>query len=249
MNNNVVKLTYPEPSIALVAMEDRERKNTFSYDLIKSLWLAFEEINDNTKVKVVVIHGYDNYFCSGGSKDELLTLAEGTETFADVPFYRLLLDCKVPVIAAMQGHSIGGGLIFGCYADILVMALESLYTTNFMKYGFTPGFGSTYIIPQKFGTNIARTMLLGAQNYQGIQLKEWGVPATFVKRAEVIMNALEMAKLIAEKPRESLLLLKQHLTQEDKELLPKFIEQEIAMHQITFTLPEVKIKIDELFGK
>ena len=240
MTDAVVKLSIQQESIAVVSLEDRVNKNTFSKEFITDLLNVFEKINADTALKVVVIHGYDNYFCCGGTKDELLTLAEGVGSFTDLGFYRLLLDCDIPVIAAMQGHAVGGGLAFGAYADMFVMAYECFYTTNFMKYGFTPGFGSTYIIPKLFGDSIANNMLFGAQNYQGLQLSQWGIGAQFVKKSDVVNTAIELAKNMTEMPRQSLLLLKQQLRQEDKLLLPQYI---------SFKLPEVKTKIAELFGR
>jgi len=129
------------------------------------------------------------------------------------------------------------------------MAEESFYCTNFMKYGFTPGFGATYFMPKKLGINIANNMLYSAQNYQGMQLKELGVPIPFVKRNRVIHEAIELAKEIINKSRDSIVALKHQLTQIDQLLLPQFINKEIEMHKITFRLPEVKTKIIELLGK
>jgi polyketide biosynthesis enoyl-CoA hydratase PksI len=246
--NEVVRLDYPESGIAKVILEDRESKNTFSHAIIEGLIKTFDAINHNKDVKVVVVHGYENYFCCGGTKEELLNIFSGKVTFADLHFYRLLLDCEVPAIAAMQGHAIGGGLAFGCYADLIVLAEECLYSTNFMKYGFTPGMGATYMVPKKFGKNIGHEMLYSAKNYHGGVLRDRGIPLPVVKKADVITIALSLAKELAEKPRTSLITLKQHLTQSIKQKLPKIIEQELAMHKITFAQPEVKERIESLFG-
>ena len=118
-----------------------------------------------------------------------------------------------------------------------------------MKYGFTPGFGSTYIVPKKFNKTLGENMLLDACNHQGNELKSRGVNARFVKRAEVIATAINLAKKINQRPRELLLNLKKSLRKKDYELLPVYIEQELAMHAISFRLPEVKQLIKSLFGK
>ncbi|MBV7338438.1 enoyl-CoA hydratase/isomerase family protein [Chloroflexi bacterium TSY] len=244
----VVTLTYPEPTIALVEMADRTYRNTFSQPLIEGLLHTFEAIQQNPDVKVVVIHGYDNYFCCGGTQEELLNIFEGKIKFNVLPFYRILLDCEIPTISAMQGHGIGGGLAFGCYADLIVMAEECLYSANFMKYGFTPGLGATYIIPRKFGELLGAELLYSANNFHGGKLRERGIPAKVVKKQEVIATALTLARDLADKPRTSLKLLKQHLTQTIKAELPTIIEQELAMHEISFSQPEVRERIETLFG-
>jgi 4-carboxy-3-alkylbut-2-enoyl-[acp] decarboxylase len=246
--NGVVKLTYPEASIALVAMEERAYRNTFSRALIEGLMTTFEQIGRNTALKVVVLHGYDTYFCCGGTKEELLNIYEGKIKFTDLSFYRLLLDCELPTISAMQGHALGGGLAFGCYADLLVMAEESMYSANFMKYGFTPGMGSTYIIPRKFGQVLGTELLFSANNYHGGVLRERGIPAKVVRKREVIDTALALARDLADKPLVSLKLLKAHLTRSIKTELPAIIEQELAMHEVSFAQPEVRERIETLFG-
>jgi polyketide biosynthesis enoyl-CoA hydratase PksI len=168
--------------------------------------------------------------------------------FTDFPFFRLLLDCELPTIAAMQGHAIGGGLAFGLYADIIVLAEESMYSANFMRYGFTPGMGSTYILPKKFGETLGAEMLFGAGGYHGGQLKERGVSARVVKKKDVINTALATARELAGQPLVSLKLLKKHLAQPIRDELPSWIERELAMHQITFAQAEVKDRIQKFFG-
>ena len=172
---------------------------------------VFEKISKDKEIKVVIVHGYDNYFCCGGTKEELLNIQSGKVQFTDLNFYDLLLRCEVPVIAAMQGHAIGGGLAFGSYADVIILAEECIYSTNFMKYGFTPGMGANLIIPIKFGDVLGREMLLSATSYYGKDLKERGVSVKVVKKQEVVPLAKTIALEFADKPRLSLTTLKKFL--------------------------------------
>lgn len=246
--SSVVSLNV-EQEIAMVQLIDRESRNTFSRELIQGLLDTFAAIKQHDTIKVVVIHGYDNYFCCGGTQEELLNIQSGKITFADTSFYRLLLDCPVPTISAIQGHAIGGGLVFGCYADLIILAEESIYSTNFMKYGFTPGMGATYMIPRKFGETIGHELLYTADTYSGGVLKAKGIPVPVVRKAEVLTKAMQIAKQLADKPRQSLTLLKSHLTDEIRQRLPQIIQQELAMHEKTFTQIEVKKRIEERFGQ
>ena len=245
----VILLDYYTDEIARVELHDENSKNTFSEEFITGLHEVFDEINKNPAIKVVVIHGYDTYFCCGGTKKELLTIANGEAKFSDLAFFRLLLDCRVPCIAAMQGHALGGGLAFACYADHLILDEESFYSFNFMNYGFTPGMGATYIGPRKFGKVLAHEMLYCGRNYKGSELKSRGVQLQVVPQDEVISAALEMAEELADKPRIALTTLKKHLTKPIVAALPQIINDEVAMHEITFTTPEVKERIERMFLK
>lgn len=196
-----------------------------------------------------MLTGYDSYFCSGGTQEALLQLQGGQGRFTDSNLYSLSLECEIPVISATQGHGIGGGFVFGLFADCVVLSRESIYTTNFMKYGFTPGMGATYVLPKKLGIGLAEEMLLSARTYRGADLEKRGIPFPVLPRVEVLEYAHQLARDLAEKPRVSLVTLKSHLVAEIRAQLPKIIEQEVAMHEKTFHLPEVKERIQSVFGK
>jgi len=235
--------------VVQVTMQDRESKNTFSNDLVTGLFDAFDRIRSNTAIKAVVLTGYDTYFCSGGTQEGLLSLQQGQGKFTDMNIYAVPMECEIPVISAMQGHGIGGGFVFGLFADLVVLSRESVYTTNFMKYGFTPGMGATYLLPKKLGLSLAEEMLLSARTYRGADLEKRGIPFPVMARSEVLAYAHQLALDLAEKPRVSLVELKSHLVAEMRKELPAVVEKEVAMHDKTFHLPEVKERIHALFGK
>lgn len=193
--------------------------------------------------------GYDSYFASGGTQEGLLAIHDGKAKFNDLNIYSLALDCPIPVIAAMQGHGIGGGFVMGLFADFVVLSRESVYTANFMKYGFTPGMCATCILPEKLGFSLAEEMLLSARTFRGAELEKRGIPFPVLPWAEVLGYALELAREVAEKPRVSLITLKDHLVAHIREKLPGFIEKEVAMHEKTFHQADVRERIVTLFGK
>ncbi len=249
MNEPVVELKELGAGIMQIKMQDRIHKNTFSESLSEGLIAAFDSVKANKLCKVVILTGYDSYFASGGTQEALLHLSEGKNKFSDRDLYSLALNCPVPVISAMQGHGIGGGFVMGLFADFVVLSRESIYTTNFMKYGFTPGMGATFILPQKLGIGLAEEMLLGARNYRGEELRQRGIPFAVLPREDLMPYVLELAEVLAEKPRVSLVTLKDHLVAGLRENLAKAIFQEVIMHEKTFLQPEVKERIKELFGQ
>ena len=248
MPESVVKVREVGSAILEIQMHDTASKNTFSAALVEELMVAFKSNAAQPHYKVVILTGYDSYFASGGTKEGLLYLSDGKAKFSDLDVYSLTLNCPVPVIAAMQGHGIGGGFVLGMFADFPVLSRESVYTTNFMKYGFTPGMGATFILPQKLGISLAEEMLIGARTYRGEELQKRGVPFPVLPRAQITEYVLELAASIAEKPRISLVTLKDHLVGPLRAALPAVIEKEVAMHEKTFHLPEVRERIEALFG-
>lgn len=249
MTEPILDISEPGPGIVQVRMQDRVNKNTFTDEMIGALTRAFADIGQRLECKVVVLTGYDSYFSSGGTQEGLRELFAGEVKFTDKDLYSLALNCPLPVIAAMQGHGIGGGFVMGMFADFVVLARESVYTTNFMKYGFTPGMGATFILPRKLGLGLAEEMMMTAQTYRGEELQRRGIAFPVVARANVLEHALELARTLAEKPRLSLVTLKDHLVGPLRRELPVFIEQEVAMHALTFHQSEVKDRIESVFGK
>jgi polyketide biosynthesis enoyl-CoA hydratase PksI len=247
MSADVVLLETVEPGIARIVMQDRVHRNGFSPALIDGLVRAFEAVGTDEEVRAVILTGYDSYFASGGTRDALLKLHDGAGRFTDRPLYDLPLRCPVPVIAAMQGHGIGGGFVMGLFADFVLLSRESIYTTNFMKYGFTPGFGATCIVKERLGSALANEMLITARNYRGEELARRGAPYPALPRAEVAEAALSLARDVADKPRVSLVTLKHRLTEELRAALPKATAAEVEMHAKTFNLPEVRQRIASLF--
>ncbi len=90
-------------------------------------------------------------------------------------------------------------------------------------------------------------MLLDAQTYRGQELKDRGVTFPVYPRSEVLDQAIQTARQLAEKPRVSLMTLKKHLVEPIAKELPAIIEKEVAMHEKTFHRDEVKERIRKLF--
>jgi len=239
----VIKLEWLDLGIALVTMEDKSSKNRSSPDFMEGIRLAFQEITANASAKVAVITGYDNYFCCGGTRAELEILSSQKAIFTDFPFYDQLLRCELPVVAAMQGHAIGAGLAFAAYADILVMAEESLYGANFLELGIPPGVGATWILPRKFGTALGWEMLLTAKNYYGSELRRRGAATNFTKKAEVVSFALSIARGIAGKPAIALRQVKRSFYESIREEFAAAIKRELQTHAIAFADPEIRERI------
>lgn len=248
MRDQVVTLVEVEPGVAQITLQDRQNKNMFTRELTAGLLDAYRQISASPQFRAVVVTGYDSYFATGGTRADLLTLQEGRHYFDEVDVMRPALFCEVPVISAMQGHALGGGLAMGLFSDFVVLSRESIYSASFMNYGFTPGMGATYICPKRFGHNLGYEMLMNGDDFQGAELQRRGVPLPVLPRKEVLPYALKLAAGIAKKPRESIVTLKAHMVREIREQLDETVRLEIEMHRKTFHRPEVRFKIEQMFA-
>ena len=235
-NGKAVKFDVVEGSIAMITMQDIENRNMFTEDVVRGLLYYFNQINQSETIKAVIVTGDNGIFAMGGTKQTLINIANRDEQCSDATFgYECMLQCKVPVIAAMQGHAFGGGFTFGLFADIVIASLDASYSVNFMQYGFTPGVGTTYIVKEKLGAQLANEMMFTANLYSGQELKERGASILFEKSSEVVKKALQIAKSVSAKPIVSLKVLKEELSGRTWKELPGVIDGERKMQQITFS--------------
>ena len=248
--NRVVRIEYPEKSIALILMEDKQESNMLTTELCDGVRAAFAEINKNDDLRVVIVTGFDTYFCSGATKESLIDLSGGQGDFMqEHNIFNCPINCDLPTIAAVQGHAIGGGLAFACAFDFVIFSLESIFCANFMKFGFTPGMAATYNVPRCFGEKLGNEMLLSARNYKGQELKERSPELMVYHRKQVLAEALSLARTFSDKTLTSIKILKQHLVQPIKQKLPEVIKAELYMHTKTITSLETKERIAHLFNE
>lgn len=249
-DRNSVSLNVTKDGIAIVTMQDHKSKNLFTDDLHLGLIDAFEKINQMEQVKCVVVTGYDHVFCMGGTKEQLDNISKHMAKCSDTSFaYRGFLQCKVPVIAAIQGHAKGGGLVMGLFADMIVMARESVYSINFTQYGFTPGVGATYVVRQKLGFNLGNEMMYTASSYTGEELEKRGVGFKFATRDAVLKEALKLAETIQRKPNITMTTLKSELSERELRIVPQVVESEIRMHEKVFHDFDASGNINRYFGE
>ena len=246
--SDLVQLYYIEDNIAVLVLADKKNKNMFSEKLISQLSQCLETVSANKALKALILIGYDNIFCMGGSKEELLELQSGRSVFSDASvIYKGLLELNIPVISAMQGSAFGGGLAFGLYGDIVIMAEEAFYSANFMKYGFTPGLGSTYILKQKFGENLANYMMFSADVITGAEIAQRNGSVIVKKASEVLSEAVNTAKRIAQMETRSISLLKSNISGVHLYMMDRIIKNELEMHSEVMETEAVRRRIDKYF--
>jgi len=245
---NPVELKIVENKIALVTMQDTESRNVFSEKLINGLVGAIDELENKRRPSVMILCGLPEVFSGGAEKETLVGLSEGKLFVKDLLISERLISTPFPVIAAMEGHAIGGGLIMGVCCDIVVAALESRYGAVFMNMGFTPGMGCTTLLQELVGPYIANEMMFTGKRFKGRELAGKSTNLNYiVPKHEVMDKAMDIALQIAEKNIESVYLLKYALSARKKKLLIEARVQEDFMHRLSFGFPETKETIKNFY--
>ncbi len=105
---------------------------------------------------------------------------------------------KKPIVAAVHGAAIGGGLGLAVSADFRVTCPEARFSANFTKLGFHPGFGLTATLPELIGKNNAELMFYTSRRVAGEEAYRWGLANLLVPQEQVRSEAMKLAQEIAE---------------------------------------------------
>ncbi|MFE3599909.1 SDR family NAD(P)-dependent oxidoreductase [Streptomyces sp. NPDC059142] len=207
-------------------------RSTFTDELLDGFREALVRAAADEAVSCVVITGSGEVFSMGATPEAMARLAAKQGTFADVSFlHQLVLACDKPVVSALQGHASGGGLVFGLYADVVVMAREASYGVPFLTYGFTPGAGATFFVERKLGTAVAEQLFYTGRTLTGAELRERGASVDIRPRADVLPTALGYAQSIVRQSRTAAAELKRELAGRTLAALSDVIERELRMHE------------------
>ena len=231
--------------VARLTMCHEESRNALGEAMVRALEAALEAAEAWPALKVVVLLGLPDMFSSGADPSLLARLVDGSLSPTEILLPRRIFAAPVPVIAAMEGHAIGGGLALGVSADVVVAARESRYGVTFTDLGFTPGMGTTRLLEHVMTPALAHELLYTGELRRGTALEGRAFNAVLPRR-EVRAHALAVAARIAEKPRPTLELLHQTLTLPRRQGFEASLTTESMMHRLSFREPEVRARLREL---
>ncbi len=128
-------------------------------------------------VRCVVITGAGRAFCSGQDLVDAGPDIDLQATLRDEyePMLRAIVDCPVPVIAAVNGVAAGAGANLALVADVVIAAESASFIQAFARIGLIPDAGGTFIIPRSVGTARAMGMMLFAEPVSARQAADWGL--------------------------------------------------------------------------
>lgn len=194
----------------------RAPNNFFDHQLIKDLANCLEDIDKEQAVRALVLCSEGKHFCAGanfGSSERAAELEERTANDRN-PLYDeavRLFSCKKPVVAAVQGAAVGGGFGLALMADFRIVCPATRMTANFVKLGFTPGFGLTHTLERIVGAQRANLLFLTGRRINGETAHEWGLGDIYTSNDKVREAAIALAQEIAENAPLALLSLREQM--------------------------------------
>lgn len=179
-------------AVALIVFS-RPPNNFFDRDLLHDIANACAYADEQPEIRAIVLGSEGKSFSAGA------TLGEGK--IDPRPIYHegmRLFRVSKPLVAAVQGAAVGGGLGLALVADFRVASPESRFVANFVKIGIHPGFGITQTLPRLVGNRQATLLLLTGRRVGGEEALKIGLCDILVSAEEVRIAALTLAAELAE---------------------------------------------------
>ena len=189
-------------NVAVLTLDLPDRRNAMTAELTAAWVDAVDSLRGDPDVRAVVVTGEGSAFCAGGDLSWIgespdLTVVALRDRM--LPFYRAWLSVRtldVPVIAAVNGATVGAGLCLALACDLRYAAPDATFSAPFARLGMHPGMAATYLLPDVVGPARARELLLTGRRVGAEEALKIGlVNGVFT---DLLPNVLDVARGIAE---------------------------------------------------
>ncbi|HEX7387156.1 MAG TPA: enoyl-CoA hydratase/isomerase family protein [Castellaniella sp.] len=189
-------------SVAIVTLDRPERRNALGSELLSGLIAAFAQLSTEAAVGAIVLDGAGKGFCAGADLKEFsgddrdavsrLNLVMGA-------FVRSIPLMSKPVIAAVDGFALGGGLMLAISCDLVVTSPQARWGLPEVSLGWLPGFGLSTLV-DRVGLVKARRIAFGAEPFNGTEAVAIGLADILSGEQSALDTALSHAQKLAALP-------------------------------------------------
>lgn len=204
-------LTYSQTDgVATVTLDRESAANAYSSAMLDGILTVLEHVERDDDVRVVLLTGKGSAFSAGG---DLKDMASARGMFAGAApellkqyeqgLQRMALAFErtsKPLVAAINGHAIGGGLTLACMCDLRVCSADARLGSTFVRVGLVPADGSTYVLPRTIGFSRALDLMLTGRVIDAQEALAMGLVDEVVPASELLARARAKAALIASAP-------------------------------------------------
>lgn len=191
-----------EGKIATITINRPESLNALNYKTIQELSDAFVKLNDEQEIRVIILTGSgEKSFVAGADIKEFSDF--GTEAAEELArngqnlLFNRIENLNKPVIAAVNGFALGGGLELAMACHIRYASDNAKLGLPEVTLGLIPGYGGTQRLPQLVGKGIANELIFSAKMITAERAKEIGLVNEVFSSSELLEKSKELATLIS----------------------------------------------------
>jgi enoyl-CoA hydratase/carnithine racemase len=188
--------------VGIITLNRPDHRNAMTPELLDAFSEAIGEARNDSGIRCLVITGKGRCFSAGADLRSSMQRSDLGKPSREAsfamyePFLRVL-DAEVPVIAAMNGHTVGGGFGLALLADIRVANVDAKYGANFARLGIHSGLAISYLLPRVVGSAYASELLFTGKLIRGGEALRIGLVTHAEEADEVLPAAMRLARAIA----------------------------------------------------
>jgi len=192
----------PEPHILVVILNRPDRRNALDTQMGLDLLELFGSLYvDQEDIRCIVLTGSGSKaFCAGGDLKQRNNMTEESWQNQHAIFEKMtlaMMDCPVPVIAAVNGAAFGGGFEIALSADFIYSARSARFAQTETRLGIMPGAGGTQNLPRACGVRRAKEIVFTARPFGAEEAFEWGIVNRLCDDLDLMGETLATARNIA----------------------------------------------------
>jgi 2-(1,2-epoxy-1,2-dihydrophenyl)acetyl-CoA isomerase len=253
-SSGVVRLSLKD-GIARITINRPERKNAINLTVHAALRDALDRIETDPGIRVVLLTGAGDSFCSGQDLVERAgMLAEGDIDLAQSlednynPLVRRLVALPMPVIAAVNGVAAGAGAALALTADIVFAARSARFQLGFARVALGPDCGVSWLLPRLIGRARATAMVLCAEMIDAQRAENWGL-IWRVTDSDSLPEAQALAENLAAGPQDALRAIKRRMRESFADTLDMALDAERDAQGLLGALPDYRAAVEAFVSK
>ncbi|RJT41452.1 enoyl-CoA hydratase [Mesorhizobium waimense] len=249
-----------EDGVALATLNSPETRNALGdASHFQEMDALCAHIAADRSIRVLVLTGAGKAFCAGGDIKQMYSriTAPGAQVIDErygykSGFHRLpkaLYELEVPTIAAVNGPAIGAGLDLACMCDLRIASEEAVFAESFVKLGIVPGDGGAWLLQRIIGPQKAAEMTFTGDLIGAAEALACGLVLKVVPHAEVVGEAMAMARRIAANPGDALRMTKRLMREALHTRLDTLLELSAAFQALAHFTPDHRTRLDAAVGR
>jgi enoyl-CoA hydratase len=198
-----------EDNLGLLAINRPKENNALNIETSKEIYEGLKELEQKSSVRAILIFGNEKIFSSGADIKELTNLnSESAKSKGLFNYFDKIKEIEIPILAAVEGYALGGGMELALLCDIIIASKESKFGQPEINLGLIPGAGGTQRLRHVLGKNNANYLCMTGESITGQRAHELGLVSILLEKKNFSVEVIKVAKKISEKPKSSLIEIK-----------------------------------------
>jgi enoyl-CoA hydratase len=237
-------------AVRVITLNEPDRRNALSDRLLPNLSAALTEADLDQSIRCIVVAGSQKAFAAGGDVEALrkhtpIEIYEGDRS----RHWETIRGLRTPMLAAISGYCLGGGLELALSADIAIASERSRFGLPETSLGLIPAAGGTQMLPRLVGRMLAMDMILSGRMLDAGEAERHGLISRVVGEADWLEATLTVAEVVASRPAVAQRLAKESVQAAYETGLDAGIAAERKAFGMAFGSEDAREGMDAFLGK